>query len=138
MSAAVSASKTIIPEGNLHFVSLTSYFNDDVRPTAYDVPTLSSNLDWIGVMDYDFHGPWDGYTGHIAPLYHKAGDPIDFFNVDSSIQTWLSLEASPSKLIVGVPTYGKSYTLSNPGSNGLNAPTSGEEKYASESIPFPE
>ncbi|XP_021959289.1 probable chitinase 10 [Folsomia candida] len=106
LSAAVSASKGIIPK-------------------AYDVPLLSAKLDWIGVMDYDFHGPWDGMTGHIAPLYYKSGDKVDYFNVDSSIEVWTSLGADPAKLIVGVPTYGKSFTLSNSANNGLNAPTSG-------------
>jgi chitinase len=76
-------------------------------------------------MDYDFNGPWDGKTGHIAPLYYKTGDTVDYFNVDSSIQAWTSLGADPKKLIVGIPTYGKSFTLSNPANNGLNAPTSG-------------
>jgi len=77
------------------------------------------------VMDYDFHGSWDGYTGHIAPLYYKAGDKVDYFNVDTSIKTWTQLGGNPSKLIMGIPSYGKSYTLSNPSDNGLNAPTSG-------------
>lgn len=43
--------------------------------------TLSENLDWIGVMTYDYHGSWDKKTGHLAPIYHIPGDDYDYFNL---------------------------------------------------------
>ena len=41
---------------------------------AYDVPSLSANLHWIGLMTYDFHGSWESTTGHNSPLYQHPGD----------------------------------------------------------------
>ena len=41
---------------------------------AYDVRTLSANLDFINVMTYDYHGHWEGKTGHVSPLYYRQGD----------------------------------------------------------------
>lgn len=31
-------------------------------------------LDFINLMEYDYHGTWDGYTGLNAPLF---GSPTD-------------------------------------------------------------
>ncbi|KAF6212661.1 hypothetical protein GE061_013187 [Apolygus lucorum] len=92
---------------------------------AYDVPSLSQHLDWIGLMAYDYHGSWDHRTGHIAPLYHHAGDVNPHFNVDYSINYWLAKGLRNDKLVVGIPMYGKSFTLASPRNNGLNAPIKG-------------
>nr|XP_012154543.1 PREDICTED: probable chitinase 3 isoform X2 [Megachile rotundata] len=88
LSAAVAASK-------------------DVIDVAYSIPALVQYLDWIGVMSYDYHGYWDSKTGHIAPLY----DPSDL-NVNFSMTYWIEKGVPPSKLLMGVPTYGQSFTLS--------------------------
>lgn len=34
-------------------------------------------------MGYDYHGNWDGKTGHVAPLYYTEGDKFPTFNVVS-------------------------------------------------------
>nr|KAI8764858.1 Chitin binding domain containing protein; acidic [Bos taurus [Biomphalaria glabrata] len=41
---------------------------------AYEIPEVSSHLDFINLMSYDFHGSWDPYTGHNSPLYGHAGE----------------------------------------------------------------
>jgi len=93
--------------------------------TAYNVPAMSQIYDQIHLMCYDFHGAWEDFTGHNAPLY---GNPdIDFgnnsyFNTNFAVDYWLSLGASPSKLILGMPLYGRGFTLSDPDDNGLYAP----------------
>ena len=65
MSAAVSPSKTIMDAG-------------------YNVPQISSYLDWINVMTYDYHGQWDKKTGHVAPHYAHPDDEFYYFNAVSS------------------------------------------------------
>ena len=45
--------------------------------SGYDVPSLSRDLDWIGLMTYDFHGSWDSTTGHNSPLYKFPGETGD-------------------------------------------------------------
>jgi len=92
---------------------------------GYDVSTISKYLDWIGVMDYDIHGSWDKRTGHIAPMYAHPEDTHDYLNVNTSIHHWMKRGADPSKLIMGIPLYGNSFTLSEPGKSDLFAPTSG-------------
>lgn len=45
-------------------------------------------LDFINVMTYDFHGNWDGVTGHNSPLYKRAQDTGDnvYLNTVSDIK----------------------------------------------------
>ena len=38
-----------------------------------------------------------------------------------TVNFWLENGASPSKLVVGVPLYGRSFTLDNPANNGVGA-----------------
>ncbi len=61
LTAAVSPSKAVIDQ-------------------AYDVPSLSRDLDIINVMTYDYHGHWDKKTGHVAPLKDYEGSTYDYFN----------------------------------------------------------
>lgn len=124
LSSAVSPSKTVIDAG-------------------YDVPTLSEYFDWIAVMCYDYHGQWDKKTGHVAPLYYHPEDDVDYFNSviltviiclfyitknlfqDYTMRYWIELGADPSKLVMGMPLYGQSFTLADPKNNGLNAKAPG-------------
>lgn len=124
LSSAVSPSKTVIDAG-------------------YDVPTLAKYFDWIAVMCYDYHGQWDKKTGHVAPLYHHPEDEVDFFNTvrkyisilkkikiypclqEFTMRYWIQLGAPPSKLVMGMPLYGQSFTLADPKNNGLNAKAPG-------------
>jgi len=40
--------------------------------TAYDVPSLSTYLDFINLMTYDYYGGWSTQTGHYSPLYSSV------------------------------------------------------------------
>ncbi|XP_068222684.1 probable chitinase 10 isoform X2 [Palaemon carinicauda] len=95
---------------------------------SYDVPALSRYLDFINVLTYDFHGAWEFKTGHISPLFFRPEDKYQSQNTDYAMKHWVSKGADKSKLIMGIPFYGQTFTLANPGQNSLNAPvTSGGE-----------
>ncbi|XP_046882381.1 chitinase, acidic.1 [Hypomesus transpacificus] len=97
-----------------------------VLNTSYDVPEISRHLDFMNVMTYDFHGHWESATGHNSPLYRSSldsGSHIDH-NVDSSLSKWLSLGAPAEKLLMGFPTYGRTYRLTTP-NHSLGAPSKG-------------
>uniref|UniRef100_A0A3B3CWP3 Chitinase, acidic.1 n=1 Tax=Oryzias melastigma TaxID=30732 RepID=A0A3B3CWP3_ORYME len=82
---------------------------------SYEVNKIASHTDFLNVMTYDFHGSWDPITGHNSPLYGSS---------NSSISYWLSLGAPAEKLLLGFPTYGRTYRLST-AANGLGAPSNG-------------
>ncbi|XP_042321172.1 acidic mammalian chitinase-like isoform X2 [Sceloporus undulatus] len=107
LSAAVSSSKHTMDAG-------------------YEVAALGKSLDFINVMTYDFHGSWAPVTGHNSPL-HKGSqsyDPVPFYNCEYAMKYWKDNGAPPEKLMMGFPTYGRTFKLS--GSNtGIGAPASG-------------
>ncbi|XP_065558234.1 probable chitinase 10 isoform X2 [Artemia franciscana] len=97
---------------------------------GYDVPAVSQYLDFINVMAYDFHGKWENTVGHNAPLYAPSSDSAwrKQLSVDAATKLWVRLGAPKEKLIIGMPTYGRSFTLSNSGNYFVNAPSSGGGK----------
>ncbi|KAE8573974.1 Putative chitinase [Halyomorpha halys] len=82
-------------------------------------------LDWIALMAYDYHGQWEGKTGHVAPLYYNEGDEFPHFNGNFSVNYWLDEGVPRKKLVLGMPLYGQSFTLRNESDTELQAPISG-------------
>jgi chitinase len=63
---------------------------------------VAESADQIGVMTYDFQGPWSHDTGFVAPL--RSTDPhVD--TVSTVISAYLAGGAPPRKLLLGLPFY---------------------------------
>ncbi|XP_043594466.1 probable chitinase 10 isoform X2 [Bombus pyrosoma] len=118
---------TFKPKGLLLSTGVSA--SKEVIDVAYDVPTLIKYLDWINVMTYDYHGYWEDKTGHVAPLYRNPDEQTKYLNVNFTIIHWLEQGVPSNKLIMGIPAYGQSFTLSRKlqgkGTPGLNAQVSG-------------
>ncbi|XP_029574996.1 acidic mammalian chitinase isoform X2 [Salmo trutta] len=99
----------------------------DTISSAYEIPKLGQALDMINVMSYDFHGSWDPFTGECSPLYKSPADNGGFiyFNVDYAMNYWKNHGAPAEKLMVGFPTYGNTFTLTNAANNGIGASIAG-------------
>jgi chitinase len=98
---------------------------------AYDVPAVVAAMDFINIMDYDYHGAWDNFTGHSTPLYgRKEEESVDspgyMFNVNDSISWYLSHGTPPAKINLGLATYGRGWTLpAGSTETGLYCPAAG-------------
>ena len=86
---------------------------------------MYNNSVFVNYNQYDYHGHWEKKTGHVAPLRFHSKDDVDYYNSEYTLNYWIRLGADPSKLIMGFPMYGQSFTLQNPRVNGLNAPSKG-------------
>ncbi|KAG5337146.1 CH3L1 protein, partial [Acromyrmex heyeri] len=96
---------------------------ESLASLSYNIKKVSENVDFINLMTYDLHGTWDGVTGHHAGLYSPtSGDKL---TVHAAVLYWLNQGCPPEKLILGVPFYGRAFTLSNSKNNGIGAPASG-------------
>ncbi|KGE16537.1 glycosyl hydrolase family 18 protein [Paenibacillus wynnii] len=87
---------------------------------------ISSVVDWINIMTYDFNGSWNTTTGHNAPLYYDpatAGtgltEPANY-NIDKAVTSYLQNGVPASKLVLGMPFYGRGWG---------GAPSSGNGQY---------
>jgi len=92
---------------------------------AYDIEKMYQYLDLVHVMCYDYHGKWDKKTGHNAPLRPRpdeAGDDLTL-NVDYTLQYLIQLGARPEKTVLGVPFYGRAFSLINPNENNIGDKT---------------
>ncbi|XP_048467780.1 acidic mammalian chitinase-like [Rhincodon typus] len=98
----------------------------DTIDAGYEVAEISRYIDFICVMTYDFHGAWENVTGHNSPLYRGSTDEGKFiyFNVDFAMKYWRDGGIPAENLIVGFPTYGRSFTLST-SQTGVGVPVSG-------------
>lgn len=92
---------------------------------GYDVPVINRYLDWIAVMTYDYHGQWDKKTGHVAPMFNHEESDNAYFNSNYTINYWIEKGADRKKLVMGMPMYGQSFTLTQSSNHGLNAPSTG-------------
>jgi chitinase len=84
-------------------------------------------------MTYDFNGAWDSITGMNSPLYPRADEyGLEFDGADRSTRNldwaaryWVELGAPKEKLVLGIATFGRCFTLADAANNGLGAPVIG-------------
>ncbi|CAF4486412.1 unnamed protein product [Rotaria sp. Silwood1] len=93
---------------------------------AYEVQKIEKLVNYINLMTFDFYGPWDDKTGVFAPLYHQSYqvESESLRNVDGIVKLWLSLGVPRQKILIGIPAYGRSFTLASR-QKGLHAPVNG-------------
>ncbi|ELU07697.1 hypothetical protein CAPTEDRAFT_96206, partial [Capitella teleta] len=78
---------------------------------SYDLPKLAGSLDFLNLMAYDLHGPWDAVTGYSAALFTTS--PGDTLNVKSIVDFYLNNGFPADKLVLGIPIYGRTWTLTS-------------------------
>ena len=120
------------PEDKKNFTALAAEFRrqlDAVRPglllTAelpaepeyyrnFDLPQISHYLDSISIMAYDLHWNSEKQTNFHSALYHAKADPsLPPYNQrfgDFAVRGFLAVGVPSSKIILGVPFYGKGWS----------------------------
>jgi len=87
-----------------------------------DMAAISQLVDQVGIMNYDYIGPWSHTTGFLAPLStedNRGG------SVDRSIVEYKQAGIPASKLLLGLPFYGYGWNaVPTPGA-GLFQPGQG-------------
>ncbi|GLH07680.1 Probable chitinase 10, partial [Gryllus bimaculatus] len=96
---------------------------------GYDVESLNRDLDFMNILSYDYHSAFEPAVNHHSPLFSMEEDNEYNFdvqlNIDHTVKHYMKRGASPEKLVLGIPTYGRSYTLFNPLATDLGAPADG-------------
>jgi chitinase len=96
---------------------------------GFDIETLDRHLDFFNLLSYDYHSSYEPSTNHHSPLFRPDDiSEFDFradLNIDATIRFYIKSGASRDKLVLGIPTYGRSYTLLNPDAHATGSPTDG-------------
>ncbi|XP_055625359.1 chitinase-3-like protein 1 isoform X1 [Toxorhynchites rutilus septentrionalis] len=98
----------------------------DFHRASYNVPEINKYVDFVNLRSYDLHGHWDAHTGHNAPLYGASWEndyTTSMYNVDACVRGWLSSGLTSSKLVVGIPIYGRTFTLASNSANAVDSRT---------------
>ncbi|KAM1508133.1 hypothetical protein ACFX10_017487 [Malus domestica] len=97
-------------------------YRPDFESFAYPVESIRDNLNWVHVVSYAYYEPQrTNFTGAHAALY----DPSSDLSTDYGIKSWIGRGLSASKLVLGLPSYGYAWTLSNPRDSAIGAPAKG-------------
>ncbi|CAF1093777.1 unnamed protein product [Adineta ricciae] len=99
-----------------------------------DLRGMSTYLDWINIMAYDFHGGWEAKTGHNAPLFRNDAETTtdvapsfikSRYNCHGAIQGYIAAGAPRSKLVLGLGLYGRGWQgVKKTDMNGFSQPAS--------------
>ena len=94
---------------------------------AYEVAALAREMDFIDLMTYDLHGAWERRTGAHIALYPRADETGDdrLLNVDWAVNYFIKLGLPANKLVMGLGTYGRGFTLVDESQTGMGAPAKG-------------
>ncbi|XP_034105222.1 chitinase-3-like protein 2 [Drosophila albomicans] len=99
---------------------------------AYDIREINLYVDYVNLMTYDFHFYREDmpFTGLNAPLAARPQEKsiMGTFNINYTAHWWLKNGLEPHRLVIGLPTYGHSFTLVNPFNTRIGAPASGYGK----------
>jgi chitinase len=120
------AAPAIVPTG------LPQTYHDNPSTYFQWLQQCSQSFDWLNVMSYDYHGAFDDPvkigTGVNSPLAQDS-TPNGAFSVKQTVETYLAAGIPSDKIVLGMPTYGRSFTVVDPGrlasDNGYGKPFSG-------------
>jgi chitinase len=88
----------------------------------FDLARLHPLVDWINLMAYDLANASSEITAFHAPLFASSDDPrkdAKRLSADAAVKTYLAAGVPPSKIVLGVPFYGRGWTGAAPTSHGL-------------------
>ena len=96
---------------------------------GFDVESLNRDLDFFNLLTYDYHSSYEPAVNHHSPLF-RPNDVSEFdfraeLNIDATVKFYIGAGASRDKLVLGIPTYGRSYQLVNPQAHEVGSPTEG-------------
>ncbi len=86
-----------------------------------DFVAVSRLVDQVGLMSYDYTGPWNRTTGFLAPLFPSPGAQHQG-NIDHSIAAYEAAGVPADRLLIGIPFYGYSWTAVEDTNDGLFQP----------------
>jgi chitinase len=105
-------------DGRSYSLSIAAPAGPSIIPNL-ESAKIGSILDWMNLMSYDFHGSWDPITGHNAPMTVGPKDTAAGFSITDAVDSYLKAGFPATKLVLGVPFYGRGWENVGPSNTGL-------------------
>lgn len=88
---------------------------------------VATKLDFLNMETYDYHGTWETGTNHAAPLLDSPYDPAagQGLDIESTIAAYLAAGVPASKMVLGIPFYGRGWSGVPSANFGLYQPSTG-------------
>ncbi|MFJ9612096.1 glycoside hydrolase family 18 protein [Kitasatospora sp. NPDC101176] len=100
-------------KGGKHYLLTAAVAANETVADRLELPALSDSVDWLNVMTYDLHGPWEG-TGpanHQANLYSDPTDPEPRRrSADAAVVHYQERGLPSEQTVLGAPLYGHGWT----------------------------
>lgn len=90
---------------------------------AYEIDKIGEYLDSIHLMSYDLYGSWDPIVGH-----HTTLNTVTGHSVLKGLDAWINGGFPKEKIVLGLATYGRSFTLTNSSNHEIGDKASGGGK----------
>jgi chitinase len=95
----------------------------------FELKKIAASMDYLSIMAYDLHWDSEPMTFLHSPLFHDPKDPskppFDTRSADYAVRGFLAAGVPASKIILGVPFYGKGWTGVQDVNHGLYQSASG-------------
>lgn len=76
----------------------------------FDITNMMIYVDWVNLMSYDLHGVWDSDN----PIGNQVLSHTNLTEIDLALDLFWRNDVEPSKIVLGLGFYGRSFKLSSP------------------------
>lgn len=77
----------------------------------FDLVNMEPSVDWFNFMSYDIHGVWDSSDVFVGPY---IAPHTNLTEIENGLSLLWRVGIDPSKVVLGLGWYGRSFTLADP------------------------
>ncbi|KAF8631388.1 hypothetical protein AX15_002419 [Amanita polypyramis BW_CC] len=89
---------------------------------GFEVVNITQYVDWLNMLSYDYHGPWDTNITGQAPVTNPHTSILD---MEDSVKLYVRAGVDMSKVNLGLAYYGRSYAVVDSSCEGYNCTMTG-------------
>ncbi|EDW62154.2 chitinase-like protein 4 [Drosophila virilis] len=116
----LSELKIILQDHQFLLLVSVSARMDDATLRSYDIPRIANYADFIILNTHDNEDPYGPKVEYNSPLYGNGSR-----SVERGVRHWVEQSKISEKLILGIPLFGRTFTLEDASKTAVGAPSKG-------------